>query len=253
MAEITKAEWLAVGDDVKQAQTQLQLLTDKADRLEKFQEEIKPNMWFVVGAKAIVTMFAVVVIGGIVSGAFWLGSLGADVRHLEKLSDEHRQAIEKLNERGTKVYGEFAPPVQEGTIVEVTGDTITIEESDGSRSKFKLTAVKRITLNGKHTKVTALKSGMEASVTARDETALQVAASIVQEGTIVKITADTITVELTEQKKQVNFKLTPRTRVTVDDKKAKRTALKVGMEVRVLVAPDDRTIAEAVEAWGIDE
>ena len=71
-------------------QRQVKLLAERVQALDKFHEEIKPNMWIVTWAKTIASISA----AGIFAAGFWLGGLANQV-------GGHKESIGKLE---TSIY-----------------------------------------------------------------------------------------------------------------------------------------------------
>jgi hypothetical protein len=88
MAE--SAEVRELSQATRDLKHQLESIGGRAERLEKFREQIEANMWFVTSARAILSIFAGTVVVGIVTFAYWLGSLSSDVKHHAETHAEAR-------------------------------------------------------------------------------------------------------------------------------------------------------------------
>jgi hypothetical protein len=180
MADISKAEWQklldeqrGVSDQLRDVVHQLKALTDRADRAEKFQEKVEPNVWFVTFARWIVGAFAVTLGVGIISFAFWLGSLSSDVRHhteaLEKVGGKLDTATDRLAkaEASLQVIMERTRPhptsalVYEGRVAKVVGRKLSLRGTGAAKGPvIDLAPNVTVSLEGRKARPEDLKPGM---------------------------------------------------------------------------------------------
>jgi hypothetical protein len=156
---------------IEELQQQIQMLTDKVQRLEKFQEKMEPNMWFVIGAKAVVGVFALAAVSLFCIGLYRFAGLEKDLHYqaealakLEKAEDENRQAnihlTQLIIERFPRMHSAL---VHQGRLVKIAGEDIVIETTEEKLS-LKLAPDVRVLIKGKKAKLSDLEQGMLVSV-----------------------------------------------------------------------------------------
>jgi hypothetical protein len=105
----------------------------------------------------------VTILAGLVSGAFWLGSLGSDVKHhAEMLTNLER----KIDHSGPTVVrsNRFQVAVRHGVFKEIVknisgGVKLSVELSGGERREFEVGPEVEILINGKEGKLEQLQPG----------------------------------------------------------------------------------------------
>jgi hypothetical protein len=143
-------------------------LTARVEDMQKVLDEMKPNIWVVTWAKAIVGIFAVLLVTSFAGFFYTAGSRSAQI-------DAHEKAIDKLDKANadlTKLILERFPktgyggalPIM-GKVIKATAETLVIEsEPDKKEHSFKLSGDTEILIGGRKAKAGDLKPGMHVRV-----------------------------------------------------------------------------------------
>jgi len=114
MADDKPGDLQTVLAKIKEVESQVHMLAQRASKLEEFQREVKPHTSFLVASKAIAGLMAITILITAGIGLYRFGALDTEMKHLNKSVDDNQDATNRLTqlilERLPKTTGERAAP-----------------------------------------------------------------------------------------------------------------------------------------------